>query len=663
MTVGALALLALSAATATAQTTITHNTARLTAEEIKPGMRIVLQSTTTTSAQAYFYGSNIKVNSDACYYEHVYYVEAAETDGYYLLREEATGKYVQAPTSTGQAIEMGEKLGAAQLKIVDTDTNATDADKKLGETSDMVFGDANGENTDVYDYAHLVRMVAYVGTTPTFLNAQGTSNASKWATGNGAWSVFFIYETPVNTLASALNCSITDFSTLESLTTDQQDRISLYLQTYGGKKDCFIHYIGTGYNQYSGESSDTDSRNYTTADEKLNALTLSTLFDAEGATTCSEMTTAITTINNNKSSYTLNLPKAGDFLRIVSANTNKAYLDAENSSTQVSSKTVAQFVSTPDNAKTVFFYDGSTLENYSNGYLLADNSDFLYYNGVADGAPIAFKAATTGTTGQYNITINGKERYLHTNMANDATTSTSNAGSDITSSNTDAGYRFTLEKVDALDVAVTAAGYATFFAPVSVTLPAGLSAYTGTVNGDVLELTGVEGTIPANTAVILKGSEGTYSLPIVDNSYTTTVPTSEDITLTGALKSVVASTLTGDLFTLQKRDEGVGFYPFGTADADTADEAVEADESEETTTTTTTTDNSEIQGFKAYLTLSESTNVRGFRLDGEAVTGIGALTTTAATPADGALYDLSGRRVDTATHGIYISNGKKVIIR
>jgi len=157
----------------------------------------------------------------------------------------------------------------------------------------------------------------------------------------------------------------------------------------------------------------------------------------------------------------------------------------------------------------------------------------------------------------------------------------------------------------------------------------------------------VEETIPAHTGVILKGTTGTYRLPIVAGSYDATAAVDADNTkLTGTVATILSSSVAdATIFTLQKRDEGIGLYPFGTE-----------------TNSETTTDTSELKGFKAYLTQSSTSSVRGFLFDGEAVTAIDALTTDA-TPTDTATYDLSGRRVNAAAHGLYISGGKKVIIR
>ena len=76
---------------------------------------------------------------------------------------------------------------------------------------------------------------------------------------------------------------------------------------------------------------------------------------------------------------------------------------------------------------------------------------------------------------------------------------------------------------------------------------------------------------------------------------------------------------------------------------------------------------SDIKGFRAYFQLKgEAVNAASFNLDlgdGE-TTGIIAIGTDRAASTDNATYTLDGRRISKATQkGVYIQNGKKVIIK
>ena len=65
--------------------------------------------------------------------------------------------------------------------------------------------------------------------------------------------------------------------------------------------------------------------------------------------------------------------------------------------------------------------------------------------------------------------------------------------------------------------------------------------------------------------------------------------------------------------------------------------------------------------YKCYLS-KKLASARAFYFDDEDVeTGINAVEIEEVVPADAAIYDLSGRRVQSAKSGLYIVNGKKII--
>jgi hypothetical protein len=500
-------------------------------------------------------------------------------------------------------------------------------------------------------------------------HGSGTGSGSSVIYWSGAYSssdasAFYIREVDPDTVAKAIGATIT--TGLGELRNSDADRVEKYLRAFYQKNrtETYLSYVGTGYNRYQpGDDNNETSASLTTCKQHLEALGALTTVDAlKSYNDLDAIISECPTVQASVATLTLNLPKAGDFLRIVATN-GVGYLSSSNHATQTSR---AQFVSAVDNTTTVFFFDGNTLENYSNGYLLADNatnSPMLYYNGVATGSSIKFQADAAGTLCQYNILFSNETRSFNANAAG----YTDAAGSDAPSSSPGPGYRFTLEKVDTLDVVVGESQYATFYAPVSVTLPDGLSAYTGTVDDDYFRLTEVSnGTIPAHTGVILQGPAATYRLPIVDNSYQAATVANEEAsaaddatTLSGTVATVNATTPTdGAIYTLQKRDEQVGLFPFLKAADSTVDtDVAQADSSDDATT-------AELKGFKAYLTLNETqaAAVRGL-IFGEDTTVTAINAVSAAAPDADALYDLGGRRITTpAARGIYIANGKKVYI-
>ena len=67
-----------------------------------------------------------------------------------------------------------------------------------------------------------------------------------------------------------------------------------------------------------------------------------------------------------------------------------------------------------------------------------------------------------------------------------------------------------------------------------------------------------------------------------------------------------------------------------------------------------------VEAGKAYLQFNEAIEARILTFNGEA-TGIQNVSLTAGD--DAAIYRLNGQRVSKATKGVYVKNGKKIIIK
>ena len=195
---------------------------------------------------------------------------------------------------------------------------------------------------------------------------------------------------------------------------------------------------------------------------------------------------------------------------------------------------------------------------------------------------------------------------------------------------------FYFEEVTSLPVTITTAQYATLYSPVALTIPSGVKAYTGKVVGSNLSLTEVSTTIPANTAVVLKAD------PEIAVNKTFYFPTTTSAAFSGEndLEGTTAAKAKteGDLV-LGNGTHGIGFYGL-----------------------TGTT----LAGFKAYLPAAKVSDARELRIvfaDSE-TTGIESLTPTLS-EGEGAqtIYDLQGRKVQKPSRGLYIINGKKVVIK
>lgn len=185
----------------------------------------------------------------------------------------------------------------------------------------------------------------------------------------------------------------------------------------------------------------------------------------------------------------------------------------------------------------------------------------------------------------------------------------------------------------------TADGYAysTAYLPFAADVPEGVEAFTGSLSegegGTTLRLTGIgDGVIPARTAVVLRGTTD-GSMALVPSTATGTAV--ETNALQGTLDA--SATTPANTYALSGAfGEGIGFYPYTAAT---------------------------LPAGKAYLTLTDAQAVQKLAFSfGQGTTGIGAIEAGAADKA-ATWYDLSGRRVENPTKGVYIVNGKKVIVK
>jgi hypothetical protein len=198
-------------------------------------------------------------------------------------------------------------------------------------------------------------------------------------------------------------------------------------------------------------------------------------------------------------------------------------------------------------------------------------------------------------------------------------------------------YEWIIEEVNEIPVTITEAGASTLYAPVALTLPElsegqELKVYTAVKNGEYLILTEVEeGVIPANTGVILMGKVGTavtYNFTISDAA-SVSVPV-------GELKGTVATKPNeGTIYTLQKSEGAFVMKKYS---------------------------GKYLNGFKAYYEMPANSNVQALRLSFGETTGI---ETVVNGNENGKLeiYDMSGRRVEKMTKGLYIVNGQKVLVK
>ncbi|MBP3614198.1 MAG: leucine-rich repeat protein [Bacteroidaceae bacterium] len=204
--------------------------------------------------------------------------------------------------------------------------------------------------------------------------------------------------------------------------------------------------------------------------------------------------------------------------------------------------------------------------------------------------------------------------------------------------------------VEAYELTVSAAGYATMYLDKAVQIPEGVEAYIANrVEGDRLKMQALEGVIPANTAVIIKADEGTYLFAYSDES----PEAISDNLLRGTLTDTYVKPASAQIaYVLSNVDGVVGMYRAKlNADGTFKNNA-----------------------NRAYMLLSElgvgegdldtsnpgSQLSNSYRFDFSGTTAIEGIDSE---QGEAVYYDLSGRRVLNPTGGIYIVNGKKVYVK
>ena len=180
-----------------------------------------------------------------------------------------------------------------------------------------------------------------------------------------------------------------------------------------------------------------------------------------------------------------------------------------------------------------------------------------------------------------------------------------------------------LDDTKALVAEITDAGYATLFVEdIDLTVPEGVEAFAGVVDGKYLKLNAIEGAVAAGEPVVLKGAAGFYGF--VPTTGATKAAAND---LMGAAEDVEAA---GNYILAKPEGEPVGFYR---ASAGT------------------------IKAGKAYLGVA-SPGVKAFLFGADDATGINAVEKATE---NGPIYNIAGQRLNKMQKGINIVNGKKVL--
>ncbi len=229
----------------------------------------------------------------------------------------------------------------------------------------------------------------------------------------------------------------------------------------------------------------------------------------------------------------------------------------------------------------------------------------------------AFTIIPTSTEGVYNIYNNVAKNYI------------GSQDQGVYTVNSHINFKIVETTKPSITINTFAAGWGTVILPFSVTsLPEGVKAYTcADVDGATLNLTPVDA-LEANKPYII---EGEWNETLTGDAQGTKLTYTEGL-LTGTYARIYAP---NGSYILQNNDSKVGFYL-----CDEEDKYVVAKN-------------------RCYLTPDQS-NVKAFFF-GEQEDAINNIRHNVESINN--IYDLTGRQVNKATKGIYIVNGKKVLIK
>ena len=264
---------------------------------------------------------------------------------------------------------------------------------------------------------------------------------------------------------------------------------------------------GTGLGQYESVDEAAIAAALTTANTIINKSL------AQQAATSVADITAATEALNALVAPTLNMPTEGKYYRIKGACEDPLpgyYISGNDNPDGGRIACVAD----GNTASTIFYYNDGKLLAYEKGHYIAlDNSNWKFGNESAASA-ITF-AASPRVAGTY--TILSDDRYLHYTSTDYFTELGMTAQIDRCSDDVHANHDWALEEVTELPVAVSAAGVATFYTPVALTIPTGVECFYIAENIDekgIVNLATIKNVVPANTGIVIKATEGTHNFTI-----------------------------------------------------------------------------------------------------------------------------------------------------
>ena len=267
---------------------------------------------------------------------------------------------------------------------------------------------------------------------------------------------------------------------------------------------------------------------------------------------------------------------------------------------------------------------------------------------VGDEITITF-ASNGGSAGDRNISLNNSSLIFGSTTSN-INTDTKTAifkvttAGDITVSVSNGMRFYSISVATNSDnaVTVTSAGYATgaIASNIDFTKSAGVKAYKAVLNGEGTEVNLVEvDAAPAGTALIIEASADSYLL--TEAADTPAAVTGNDLKV--AATDMTQSSVSGTMYVLNKVGGVVGFYKLSATGT--------------------------LKAGKCYIEIPPGSPAPDMLGLGDVVdesditTGISAIEHSTLNIEHSEVYNLNGQRVSQPTKGLYIVNGKKVVVK
>ena len=188
-------------------------------------------------------------------------------------------------------------------------------------------------------------------------------------------------------------------------------------------------------------------------------------------------------------------------------------------------------------------------------------------------------------------------------------------------------YIYRLNEATEFDISITDAGWRTLISSKDVSLPEGVKAYIVTENDETsAKLTEVS-SVKANTPYLLQGAEGDHTLTIIDSA-------DEPV---GNLLQISTNTTGNGVYVLADDEDGIGFYKYNRGSLGAGRVYLPAPSS------------GSGARFMAFSFDDESTGISASLMNSERV--------------NGEVYNLNGQRVMNPVKGLYIVNGRKVVVK